>query len=334
MDNRDLTGETFGNLLVIKDSNKRNSKGEVLWTVKCTCGNLRQYRTSKLTSGSRVTCGCKGIDSDGNKITTTFDSNYRSKLKRRKNKDSFSNLSKQKQLLIIDEYTNGSDVTKLSDKYSIDPKSLRDSIRLFRDKLNSTFELNYLISTQKTSMPQVAIDKALETQFAEKELHLILSKSDDKTLTNEEMLYAWFFVNTGSNEIALKEAGFVKCLKVKDSVRKNLLGLFLREKQNISDYITILQEKKIEDISVTKGLVQSELVTQVQQLKEITTLEGASSQQRSQLLKAIELLGKSVGAFSENIRVEQVNPGEALDQLIEMAKVESEYSIEELESDD
>ena len=106
------------------------------------------------------------------------------------------------------------------------------------------------------------------------------------------------------------------------------------KKSNVSKYITELREKKIENVIVSKGLVQSELVDQVTQLKEITSNDGTTIQQRSQLLKAIELLGKSVGAFSENIKVETVDPGQALDKLIDMAKIESVYSIEELEEDE
>ncbi|MCK5020367.1 MAG: hypothetical protein KAS32_25240 [Candidatus Peribacteraceae bacterium] len=320
---------------MLKDSTKRLSSGEILWVCKCQCGNTKDYSTTKLTSGRRVSCGSCTKDSLGNKATGKNASNYVTKIKRRKGKSQFSSLTRDRQLLIIDEYlTKGLSVEELSDTYKIDPRSLRDSLRVYRDKLNNTFELNYLISTQKTYLPQVAIDKALSSQFSEPLLQPLMSLSDSKVLTNEEMLYAWFFVNTGNNEVALKEAGFTRCLKVKDGVRKNLLGIFLREKTNIASYIRELRLTAIEQIDVSKGLIQNELITQITQLRELTSVDSQTPQHRTQLIRAIELLGKTTGAFEDKIKIETVNPTEALDMLIELSKEEASYSIEELEKED
>jgi hypothetical protein len=41
---------------------------------------------------------------------------------------------------------------------------------------------------------------------------------------------------------------------------------------------------------------------------------------RSNLLRAIELLGKTVGAFVDKVEIQEVKAADALDQLIEMAK--------------
>lgn len=53
----DLTGQKFGKLTVIEETNERRG-GSVVWKCKCDCGNIH-YTTSKLLrqSGS-LSCGC------------------------------------------------------------------------------------------------------------------------------------------------------------------------------------------------------------------------------------------------------------------------------------
>ncbi len=68
---------------------------------------------------------------------------------------------------------------------------------------------------------------------------------------------------------------------------------------------------------VSKEYVQSELVSQLEELKEVCIDDP---RQRSNLLKTVELLGRSIGAFSDKIQVEEVSPNQALDKLIEMSK--------------
>ena len=57
------------------------------------------------------------------------------------------------------------------------------------------------------------------------------------------------------------------------------------------------------------------------------TSSGESHRFRAQILKTIELLGKTVGAFTERIEIHEVDPANALDQLIEMAQ---EATVQEI----
>lgn len=62
-----LIGNKYGNLLVLKDSTKRDNRREILWLCKCDCGNQVLKSTSHLTTGNTISCGC--IKSKGeNKI--------------------------------------------------------------------------------------------------------------------------------------------------------------------------------------------------------------------------------------------------------------------------
>ena len=55
---KDLTGQRFGRLTVIKKTDKR-SRGYVLWECKCDCGTESVYVTSNdLTNNNTSSCGC------------------------------------------------------------------------------------------------------------------------------------------------------------------------------------------------------------------------------------------------------------------------------------
>ena len=58
----DLTGKTFGRLLVVAESDKivtQNGRSHISWLCKCTCGNEIVVRGDCLRNGHTVSCGCK-----------------------------------------------------------------------------------------------------------------------------------------------------------------------------------------------------------------------------------------------------------------------------------
>lgn len=56
---RDLTGQTFGHLTVLRAHEERRNGGRQ-WVCRCVCGNEAVVTTSLLRSGQRTACGCKG----------------------------------------------------------------------------------------------------------------------------------------------------------------------------------------------------------------------------------------------------------------------------------
>lgn len=54
----DLTGKHIGLLTVIKKTDKRDSKGSVLWQCCCDCGNEVMYSADSLMHGNVKSCGC------------------------------------------------------------------------------------------------------------------------------------------------------------------------------------------------------------------------------------------------------------------------------------
>ena len=56
---KDLTGQRFGNLLVLGDSRERSKSGHVIWTCQCICGNITKVRGVHLVNGNITSCGCR-----------------------------------------------------------------------------------------------------------------------------------------------------------------------------------------------------------------------------------------------------------------------------------
>lgn len=54
----DLTGQTFGRLLVISQSSLRSASGSIKWECQCSCGKVILVRTDSLKNGHTSSCGC------------------------------------------------------------------------------------------------------------------------------------------------------------------------------------------------------------------------------------------------------------------------------------
>lgn len=66
---RDMSGEVFGNLTVLKRLNSEidpNGTKRAIWLCDCTCGNQTEVRGADLRSGNTKSCGCiKGFHRHG-----------------------------------------------------------------------------------------------------------------------------------------------------------------------------------------------------------------------------------------------------------------------------
>lgn len=54
----DITDQKFGDLKVIRLSDRRNAYGVYLWECECKCGNTHYALATSLRSGATVSCGC------------------------------------------------------------------------------------------------------------------------------------------------------------------------------------------------------------------------------------------------------------------------------------
>ena len=68
----DLEGKRFGRLVVVRMTDKRNSKGSVVWECVCDCGKVIEIACEHLVSGNTTSCGCRKqeiMDSIGEHLT-------------------------------------------------------------------------------------------------------------------------------------------------------------------------------------------------------------------------------------------------------------------------
>lgn len=56
MNYKDIKGQRFGHLTVIRKSKKRNAKGQMYWVCKCDCGQFLVVRGDNLRNGNSQQC--------------------------------------------------------------------------------------------------------------------------------------------------------------------------------------------------------------------------------------------------------------------------------------
>ena len=54
----DLTGHTYGRLLVLSRHPERTKAGKIQWICRCACGTVTVVRRNNLRSGNTASCGC------------------------------------------------------------------------------------------------------------------------------------------------------------------------------------------------------------------------------------------------------------------------------------
>ena len=59
---KELIGQTFGRLTVIKLGLKKGKKGETYWECRCSCGVIKEIRQSSLLGGKTRSCGCYQLE--------------------------------------------------------------------------------------------------------------------------------------------------------------------------------------------------------------------------------------------------------------------------------
>jgi len=314
-------------LLVLADSHTRNDRGEILWRCICACGRETLKTTNRLRRGCQ-TCGeCKKVE---RKRIERKKYNFLLINSKRRSIDSLTDSDKYS---LLQAYLSNGNLSDLEDTWNIRRSSLLPHFKGLRDKLVVAIELgtkmNEITLASKVIEP-IDIDLTIKNvlkQYSSSELSSLLSPVNSTDLTASEIAFAFILHSTGSMTTALKESEFSKVLG-SNSAFIQVLGNYLLMKPNVQSFLKKLESDQELQLDVTKGVVQNELVSQIYQLKDkIATSTDSRTGDRGYLLKAIELLGKTIGAFQDKITVEQVDPGQALDKLIEMAKVESTYTV-------
>lgn len=226
-------------------------------------------------------------------------------------------------LQVVNDYAEGTlSVAEIAEKHKTSEDNVGLIVKRFWKSLTNMRESRALIAAD-TKDARSALHELNHTELINEKFLEKLSDPESDLLTEEESQYVWVYVHTGDLKEALRisklDMGLYK-EKGKDSRFSAdramvLRGMYLNSKPNIVRYIQELRESRLQDANVGKSRIQSELIEQLDRLK-----NRSDGKYESQITRTIELLGKTVGAFVDRVEVSEVNPENALDQLIEMAK--------------
>ena len=228
-------------------------------------------------------------------------------------------------MAIVKDYAEGViSVKEIAQKHSTAENNVGLIANRFWKSLTNMRESRILTGTQGHFESASALKDLQSTDLINQEFLSLLSDSDTTLISEPESIYAWAYVHTGDPIESLEAAGLNKGL-YKENKRDQRFSytqalryraMYLNSKPNVISYIKELRERRLIDADVGRARIQSELIEQLESMKASPNI----SKHRASILRTIELLGKTVGAFVDRVEVTKVDPSNALDQLIEMAK--------------
>ena len=260
------------------------------------------------------------------------------KEKKPKKKVRPSDLSGKKRMDILDEYMSGVGVPELADTYNIHKETLHKFLGNICRKINIVRQSNALTNSQQIQekLPKgvIVAPNYSDPELINEEFLSLLAPIESIELSGSEKAYCLMMASTGNNTKALKVAGLDSGLKSTEHIVKTLdyammvRGNYLRAIPRIAAAITLLQDESLRDVNINKDYVQIKLLQNIEELGEQASYDPKA---RSNYLKAIEMLGRTIGAFQENLVVTSSDPAATLDAMLRMAK--DAKGVYELETD-
>jgi hypothetical protein len=248
--------------------------------------------------------------------------------KRREKKKRIADLTDDQKLSILESYSQGQSVVEIAKELSVDSQDVDSYITAFYSNMVNTRQTNALrtslVASGKASAAKgnkvIIKSKFRDPNNINEDFLSKLSDWDSTSPSDAEHHYAYTYGHTGNNKRALKEAGLLAKHTSPSSTlssMNHMRGVYLRDKPIVDSIIKSIQKENLDRLNVDKDYVQTNLIQNIEELKEEV---ADRPMQRGNLIKSIELLGKTIGAFTEKISIEEVSPNKALDTMIEMAK--------------
>lgn len=222
---------------------------------------------------------------------------------------------------VIEEYIESKlSNTDIAEKYEISPRAVNRIIDEAYRKFQNVRETKHLIATQRlpdkfriNHVPLIQPEQINESFLQ------LLSEEDSLVLTDNELLFSEYFVHLGDEKQAVKKSKLDKGLNkgVKKGYEEGLelRSFYLRRKPNVAKYISELQKESLKSISTGRDKIQVELLSVLEKLR-----NNGDPKVIPQLLKTIELLGRSVAAFEDKQTIEHVGGDDALDRIFKRAQ--------------
>ena len=224
-------------------------------------------------------------------------------------------LTDQERYQIILKYSEGVPIKEIAESVSRDKREITKFI---------SKTLNGMTAIKETNALQQDVHLGASLQFHGKNPSKFITTSFLKEIDTKAEIYAYYFAQTGDSKFSLIQSGLDMGIpqgmrkRTKDYVYK-IRGQFLRDIPQVKDIIRVEHDKRIREYHIEKPQIQMELVSQIEELKEVVKDDP---RQRVNLLKAVEMLGRTIGSFTDRVEVEETDAKSGLEILMAKAKGE------------
>jgi predicted DNA-binding protein YlxM (UPF0122 family) len=231
-------------------------------------------------------------------------------------------LSTSDKYSVLRDYIKNTTITEIAKKYNVPHRTIETFISKFYKEFTTSKELHSLLSTY-SALPRYKNNFRKPSYISDE----LIKKIEEE---DADLIYAHSYHLTKDNTQSLKEASLfnlhrIHCSSDVNTNADKLKGQYIRSIPRVKAELQRLREENLKSSPVNSDYIRSSLLEQLEQLN---SYEYLGTKERQLLLRTLELLGKSVGAYSDKVIVETVDPNEALDRLIHMTK-ESTYTIED-----
>jgi len=220
---------------------------------------------------------------------------------------------------IVEEYLKCDLSEKeIGERYQLSETTIKKTVKDLYKELQAIIDTRALVSSQKGTGKYEYLVNSIKSNNINDKFFSLLSEDDSLVLTDAEYLYCEFFTSHGDEQRSVTDAGLDIGLNRNlpgyiDAIR--IRSFYLRKKPNVAEYIRSLQKEKLQVMVEGKETLQTELLSLVEKLRNHPDTKTIPS-----LLKSIELLGKSIGAFEDRQVVEHIGGDLALDNILQKAK--------------
>lgn len=214
---------------------------------------------------------------------------------------------------MLTDYSQGLSMKDISDKYDHPRKSTENFLSTMINSLASIKETRTLAKPLLASQLKVSIS-TMNKQWLAK-------------VYQDAEIYAYHYATTNNNIFALEESKLDGDLpgQTSDRAKKFILsarGRYLRSLPEVHTLIQQYRDQRVKDADVGRPLIQSELLMQIEELKE---LSDENPKYRTHLLRAIELLAKTESVFTENLNITDTSTKTGMEILMDKVKGRTEY---------
>lgn len=225
---------------------------------------------------------------------------------------------------ILDEYLKlDCTIGEIAQRHSTKVEAIEDIIRNIYKNFIKVRETRMLTGTSGTSKGisyyHVMHKKYIDPSQVNREFLSKLSDEDTPYLTDSEVIFSHVLLETGDSATAIQRSKLTQGIQKGTGTNcKELYRLradYLKRKPNVAKYLQHLQAEKLDILKEGKEYIQSNLIEHINKLK-----ARENKEDDTKIVKALEALGKTVGAFDQKVTIDVVGGDSGLNRILEMAK--------------